>query len=110
MARIRSIVLKVNDIPRAAAFWTRALGYEASPADPAFLVPPDGDGPRLHLDADDRTHLDLWAASAAEQQAEVERLVALGAVQVDWDYPEDADFVVLADPEGNLFCVVNTAA
>ena len=35
--------------------------------------------------------------------------MALGATRVDWDYPEGADFVVLADTEGNLFCVVNTA-
>ena len=37
---------------------------------------------------------------------EVDRLIALGATRVDWDYPEDADFVVLADTEGNLFCVI----
>jgi hypothetical protein len=40
----------------------------------------------------------------------VERLVSLGARRVeDWEYPEDADFVVLADPDGNLFCVVDAA-
>ncbi|MBV1853629.1 VOC family protein [Catellatospora tritici] len=110
MARIRSVVLHVGDIPRAAAFWTEALGYQAAPDNPAFLVPPDGHGPRLHLDEDDRTHLDLWVPSAQEQQAEVERLVGLGATKVDWDYPDDADFVVLADTEGNLFCVVDTSA
>ena len=66
------------------------------------------DGPRLHLDRTDRTHLDLWAADEAEQRAEVERLQALGATRVEWDYPQDADFVVLSDPDGNLFCVVNT--
>jgi predicted amidohydrolase len=54
----------------------------------------------------DRTHLDLWVSAGSEQHAEVERLVSLGATRVDWDYPEDADFVVLADPEGNLFCVI----
>ncbi|MGH3097804.1 MAG: VOC family protein [Streptosporangiales bacterium] len=36
--------------------------------------------------------------------------VALGAKRVEWDYPDDADFVVLADTEGNLFCVVNAGA
>ena len=37
------------------------------------------------------------------------RLLALGAERVDWDlYPEDADFVVLADPDGNRFCVIDT--
>jgi catechol 2,3-dioxygenase-like lactoylglutathione lyase family enzyme len=107
MVRIGSIVLKVTDIRRAGEFWTRALGYEATPANPAFLADPLGDGPRLHLDEDDRTHLDLWAANEEEQRAEVERLMSLGATRVDWEYPPDADFVVLADTEGNLFCVIN---
>ncbi|MDI1464034.1 VOC family protein [Catellatospora sp. KI3] len=110
MARIRSVVLHVGDIPRAAAFWTRALGYEAAPDNPAFLSPTDGDGPALHLDEDDRTHLDLEVADAQEQRAEVERLISLGATKVEWDYPDDADFVVFADTEGNLFCVVDTSA
>lgn len=53
----------------------------------------------VHLDQNDRTHLDLWVDRAdSDQQSEVERLVALGARRVEWDYPEGADFVVLADP------------
>lgn len=103
---IGSIVLNVADRRRAANFWTAALGYIPSPANPDFLVSKDGTGPRLHLDEGDRTHLDLWADGEQEQQAEVERLIALGAKRVDWVYPEDADFVVLADTEGNLFCVI----
>lgn len=56
-----------------------------------------------------RIHLDLYAGDAADQAAEVERLVSLGARRVEWDlYPDDADFVVLADPEGNRFCVIDT--
>ena len=44
-----------------------------------------------------------WRAAA-----EIERLVGLGATRVPWDsYPTDPDFVVLADPEGNRFCVVD---
>jgi catechol 2,3-dioxygenase-like lactoylglutathione lyase family enzyme len=54
-----------------------------------------------------RLHLDLHVADAAEQAAEVARLVGLGAELVDWDsYPADPDFVVLADPDGNRFCIV----
>ena len=54
-------------------------------------------------------HLDLYAGDAGDQAAEVERLIALGAERVAWDlYPEDADFVVLSDTEGNLFCVIDT--
>lgn len=53
-------------------------------------------------------HIDLDADDAAEQEREVRRLVALGAERVDWDnYPDDPDFVVLADTEGNRFCVVD---
>ena len=98
--------MNVSDTRRAAAFWGGALGYVPSPGNPAFLVPENGNGPRLHLDEDDRMHLDLWTADGEDQLAEVERLVALGATKVDWVYPEDADFVVLADTEGNLFCVI----
>jgi catechol 2,3-dioxygenase-like lactoylglutathione lyase family enzyme len=60
------------------------------------------------LDETDRTHLDLHTDSAAEQAAEIERLIGLGARRVDWTYQEGATHVVLADPDGNLFCVVNT--
>ena len=101
--------MNVADIPRAKAFWAAALGYAASSGgNEAILVPGGGGaGPALLFDESDRMHLDLWAADAAEQRAEVERLVSLGATRVDWTYPENADFVVLADTEGNLFCVVD---
>jgi hypothetical protein len=53
-------------------------------------------------------HFDLHVASAAEQEAEEDRLTSLGAVRVDWDrYPDDPDFIVLADTEGNRFCIVD---
>jgi catechol 2,3-dioxygenase-like lactoylglutathione lyase family enzyme len=106
MVHIGAIVLNVSDTGRAGAFWSQALGYQRG-GNPDFLLPSEGGGPRLHLDETDRTHLDLWAANQNEQLAEVERLQALGATRVEWDYPEDADFVVLADPDGNLFCVIN---
>ena len=109
MVRIGAIVLNVSNTHRAAEFWGQALGYQAA-KNPDFLVPTDRGAPRLHLDRDDGTHLDLWAADEAEQRAEVERLVALGATRADWDYPDDADFTVLVDPDGNLFCVINSGA
>lgn len=107
MVRIGAIVLKVSDTARAARFWSRALGYEPG-ANPDFLLPSEDGRPRVHLDETDQTHLDLWAADDAEQVAEIARLEALGATRVPWDYPEDADFVVLADPEGTLFCVISS--
>lgn len=105
---VGSIVLKVTDIERAAAFWTGAVGYEATPTNPAFLADPGGSGVRLHLDDSDRTHLDLWVAGDQDRESEADRLVELGARRVPWDYPDGADFVVLADPDGNLFCVVDS--
>jgi catechol 2,3-dioxygenase-like lactoylglutathione lyase family enzyme len=105
--RAEAVVLNVGDARRAAEFWTRALGYEPEADSPDFLVPPHGQGVRIHLDETDRTHLDLWVDRAASDlDTEVERLLALGAKRVEWTYPEDADFVVLADTEGNLFCVI----
>jgi catechol 2,3-dioxygenase-like lactoylglutathione lyase family enzyme len=102
MARTGSVVLNVTDIGRAATFWRNALGYVLRESgNPGALVPQRDEGPVLLLDETDRTHLDLHVTSEGEQQAEVERLI-------DWVYPDDANFVVLSDTEGNLFCVVNT--
>jgi len=111
MVRFGSVVLRVADKHRAAEFWTGALGYvvrggtigEESPV----LVPKDGDGPAITLDEEDSTHLDLHVGDPAERRTEVDRLVSLGARRVPWTYPDDAAFVVLADPDGNLFCVVS---
>jgi catechol 2,3-dioxygenase-like lactoylglutathione lyase family enzyme len=105
--KLGSVVLKVSDLSRAAEFWTSALGYVSQDGAPAFLRPPAGNGPEIHLDDEDRTHLDLWVdRSSTNLQMEVDRLVALGARRVDWDYPDDADWVVLEDTERNLFCVI----
>jgi hypothetical protein len=102
-----AVVLNVSDTGRAAGFWSQALGYVRLQDAPDFLAPPGGEGLRLHLDERDRTHLDLWVdRERSDLETEVDRLVALGATRVEWTYPEDADFVVLADTEGNLFCVI----
>lgn len=103
---VGAIVLNVANGARARTFWTQALGYLPQPHNPDFLAPASGSGPLLHLDETDRTHLDLWVEGDCDQAAEVERLISLGATRVPWVYPPDADFVVLADTEGNLFCVI----
>lgn len=89
MLRLGAVVMKVSDVDRAAAFWSAALGYEKQPNNPAFLVPDGAPGTRLHLGDEDRTHLDLWADNEADQQAQVERLISLGAQRVDWEYRHD---------------------
>lgn len=111
--KIGSIVWGVLDVPRAIEFWCAALDYQPlrePSADWAILVPRSGEGVQLAIsqvssDASDhqRHHLDLYAAN---QEAEVDRLLSLGASRVDWRYPEGADYVVLADPDGNSFCVI----
>jgi catechol 2,3-dioxygenase-like lactoylglutathione lyase family enzyme len=119
MLQIGVVVLGVADVQRAARFWTGALGYTVR-ADgfggwATVLSAPDGVGARIALQRSatavqdhPRLHLDLHVADAAEQEAEVARLTSLGARLVDWDgYPDDPDFVVLADPEGNRFCIVD---
>jgi len=107
MVRIDTVVINATDARRAAEFWGGALGYTPRSEGSLTLVPVDGDGPALNLDETDQMHLDLRVSDAAEQRAEVERLIGLGAQRVHWEYPADANFVVLADTEGNVFCVVN---
>ena len=122
MLSVGTVVMGVGDLHRAADFWMRALNYVPkreikADDDFAILVPAAGAGAHLALAVSEtpvqqypRIHLDLYAGDAEDQAAEVERLVALGATRVDWDrYPEDPDFVVLADPEGNRFCVIDTS-
>ena len=73
-----------------------------------FGAPPSGQGAGIHLDDEDRTHLDLWVdRTTSDLESEVDRLIGLGAKCVRWTYhPEDAEFVVLAVTEGNLVCVI----
>ncbi|MFJ7912152.1 VOC family protein [Kitasatospora sp. NPDC096204] len=122
MLTIGSLALGVSDMSRAVAFWTAALDYVPRGGlvgdDWTVLVPAGGrEGAQLALGLSEspiqeepRVHLDLYAGDAEEQAAEVERLVALGAERVDWKrYPENPDFVVLACPDGNRFCVIDTS-
>lgn len=115
MIRVGSIVLRVDDLARQTQFWAAALDYvtrvDASD-DFVLMRPRNGVGPNISLDKQHSTvqvppriHLDLYAE---DQASEVSRLLALGATEVHWDKrPPDADYVILADPEGNRFCVVD---
>ena len=119
MVSIGSIVIRVDDLPRQVAFWSAALDYV--PRGPeggdnegfVLMRPKDGNGPNVSLDRvrsalqiPPRIHLDLYTN---DQAGEVRRLIGLGATEVHWDRkPPNADFVILADPEGNRFCVIDT--
>jgi catechol 2,3-dioxygenase-like lactoylglutathione lyase family enzyme len=94
-------------------FWQAALHYvPRAPASGGWVVlqDPGGRWPNLSLQARDRRaakrgwlHLDLYTD---DREGEVQRLVEIGARRYPWRYREGADFVVLEDPDGNLFCVV----
>ena len=115
--RIGSIVIRVDDLQRQTEFWSQALDYlprEQGADDFVILRPRDGSGPNVSLDRVDaraqvppRIHLDLYAE---DQVAEVRRLEGLGARQIHWDKrPPEADYVIMEDPEGNRFCVIDAS-
>ena len=118
---IGSIVVWVADVPRAAAFWAGVLGYVVRgrsdvivdpQTDFVVLTDPRRRWANLSLQVSDepkrgpnRLHLDLYTQ---DQEAEVVRLEALGATRLPRHSDRKVDFVVLADPDGNEFCVVQT--
>src|SRR6202451_1627830 len=103
-----------------ARFWAAVLGWQTgAEGEAAIPVRPDGyrylDPVALPLlfagvpeakTGQNRVHLDLATRSAAHQAAEVKRLLGLGAVPADIGQG-DVPWVVLADPEGNEFCVLD---
>lgn len=112
--RIGSIVIACYQFDEMLAFWQEALHYvRREPAKGGWVVLRDPDGkmpnlslnqvPRKNSGRRSRLHLDLYTNN---REAEVERLVKVGANRYPWRYRQDADFVVLEDPDGNLFCVV----
>jgi catechol 2,3-dioxygenase-like lactoylglutathione lyase family enzyme len=109
--RVGSIVINCADLDRMTEFWSTALDLRAGPlTDGGRFRVLGGDRINLSLQrsftpvtARDQMHLDLYTD---QQAAEVDRLVALGARWVRHNEDPDDDYVVLADPEGNQFCVV----
>ncbi|MDQ3631957.1 MAG: VOC family protein [Actinomycetota bacterium] len=114
---VGSIVIRVDDLDRQTAFWGAALDYEVrEPRAASFVLlrPRNGVGPNVSLDAHrserilpPRIHLDLYTD---DQVAEVERLQGLGAARIEWSKrPAHADYIIMEDPEGNRFCVIDTS-
>lgn len=106
---VKSVTFDCEDALVVARFWAHALGStvdEDSTSDRAWVEPAGWGGPNLWFRrvtepklAKNRQHFDLRATS--ELSAEVERLCTLGATVLT----EGPDLVVMADPEGNEFCV-----
>jgi catechol 2,3-dioxygenase-like lactoylglutathione lyase family enzyme len=112
--RIGSVVIDCNDFERMFAFWREALRYvpRDDPEDDwVVLQDPKGNNLNVSLQrvpepriGKNRLHLDLYTD---RQDAEVERLLSLGATRHPRAAEPDEDFVILEDPEGNLFCVID---
>lgn len=115
-SRITEIVIDCRDADRVARFWSDALGW-AVQEDGEYrwmsATGTDEDGslalvfqpvpePKLHKN---RMHMDL-SPQGCDQREEVERLLGLGATKADVGQTGEESWVVLADPEGNEFCVL----
>ena len=117
-SRIEQWTLDVHDVSRMADFWSQVLGYEIEKTDGAsvHLYPPaaaNPAAPSVWLQASaatkrdkNRNHPDL-RVDGENFDAEVDRVVALGARHVDVGQTGEEPFVVLADPEGNEFCILH---
>ncbi|MFC6016185.1 VOC family protein [Plantactinospora solaniradicis] len=116
---VLAVVLDCADLARSGAFWSGALGYTAEPLSPGRyrrLLPPDGNGVELLLQRvpepkaqKNRMHLDL---RVPDLEAEVVRLLSLGARCITGGPVEEDGWAwhVLADPDGNEFCVLRPPA
>lgn len=108
--KTENITFDCNDPEKLADWWAGALDGEVNPvAPPFFVVVSRPEGPGLAFQkVDDPTpgknkvHIDF---SASDMEAEVKRLVGLGATETGRNNFGDFEWVVLADPEGNAFCV-----
>jgi predicted enzyme related to lactoylglutathione lyase len=106
------VIIDCRDVEGMSEFWRQALDFEhlhTGPYGGHVLVARDGSRRRLGLfpcqdakQGKNRLHLDL---RPDDQQAEVERLERLGAKRIDIGQA-DVSWVVMADPEGNEFCVL----
>ncbi|MFE5791968.1 VOC family protein [Streptomyces sp. NPDC056503] len=117
--RISELVLECADPERLAVFWNEVLGYVevGREVDGSIEIGPPGVGfggpqPTIVLSPNDeprtgkvRLHVDVNPTDR-DQDAELERLLALGARPADVGQTGEEDWHVLADPEGNVFCLL----
>jgi hypothetical protein len=112
--RVGSVVIDCNDFATMLRFWQEALRYEPrEPPEEDWVVLKDPEGRNVNVSLQvvperrvgkNRLHLDLYTT---DQAGEIDRLLALGATRFRRTHEPDEDFVVLEDPEGNLFCVID---
>ena len=111
---LHHVVVDTHDLPALARFWAAALDWKIlSEREREIVIGPDENAPvgMCFMPVADvktvknRLHLDL-TTGAADREAEIGRLLALGARRVDVGQTGQESWTVLADPEGNEFCVI----
>ncbi|NQX13808.1 VOC family protein [Microbacteriaceae bacterium VKM Ac-2855] len=108
--RLEEIVIDTHDHAALGSWWQKALGWPIVGQDDETTELRDASGPSILFNdvpegktIKNRLHLD-WIPD--DQDAEVARLVAMGATRVDLGQGSQS-WVVLADPEGNEFCILS---
>ncbi len=124
-----TVVVDCNDVRKQAAWWAEALGWQTiidtedecvnipgwatrenlrdipwERIGPGMVFVPVPEGKTVK----NRLHFDFAPHTSQDREAEIARLVSLGASPVDVGQPQDSSFTVLADPEGNEFCVLSS--
>lgn len=111
---LHHIVIDAHDLPSLARFWAEVLGWRIlSEREREVVIGPDETSPvgicfmpvTDRKAVKNRVHLDLTSA-AEDREAEIERVLALGARRADVGQTGEESWTVLTDPEGNEFCVV----
>jgi len=114
-SQLIALCFDANDPNRLARFWAGVLGWDMAddPSVGVALLPSDGTGFRIRFlptreqkSGPNQMHFDLTSSSLEDQRETVARAVGLGARHIDVGQLPEEEHVVLADPEGNEFCVV----
>jgi len=112
-SRLHALCIDAVDPAALASFWAGVLGWADDPDEPLALLPAEQTGFRLRfLPFDEpkigpnRMHFDLTSTSLDDQEQTVTRALDLGARHIDVGQLPEEGHVVLADPDGNEFCVI----
>ena len=118
VSKLSALCIDANDLELLAKFWSEALHWQID-ADTykdfggVQLIPTDGTIFTIDIVpvpekkvGQNRIHLDLTTTSIDDQNETVNKLIELGGSRIDIGQGADAEHIVMADPEGNEFCII----